>query len=62
MAEIRKINPETLMKPIKALSNGILVPLGSANILYVSGQTAQDRNGDVIIPSLCMQFYDQNNH
>lgn len=47
----KKINPKTMKQPSKAYSNGILVPLGSANMLFVTGQLAQDSNGQVVGPN-----------
>ena len=39
-----------MKQPTKAYSNGILVPLGSANLLFVTGQVAQDSEGKVVAP------------
>jgi enamine deaminase RidA (YjgF/YER057c/UK114 family) len=50
MSTIKKINPATMKHPTKAYSNGILVPLGSANLLFVTGQVAQDSEGKVVAP------------
>ena len=36
--------------PTKAYSNGILVDLGGAQMLFVTGQLAQDNNGNVVAP------------
>jgi len=51
MDAITKINPDSMKKPSKAYSNGILVPLGVANMLFVTGQVAQDDNGNVVAPN-----------
>ncbi|GHT51818.1 hypothetical protein AGMMS49982_10300 [Bacteroidia bacterium] len=51
MNEISKINPVSMKQPTKAYSNGILVPLGNANMLFVTGQVAQDNNGNVVAPN-----------
>ena len=50
MESITKINPASMKQPSKAYSNGILVPLGSANMLFVTGQVAKDDNGKVVAP------------
>lgn len=47
---IRKINPSSMKQPTKSYSNGILVPLGSADLMFVTGQVAQDTEGQVISP------------
>jgi len=51
MSKIQKINPQSMKQPSKAYSNGILIPLGSANLLFVTGQLAQDSDGNVIAPN-----------
>jgi len=51
MKEIRQINPKSLRQPTKAYSNGLLVPLGDAELLFVTGQLAQDIDGNVVAPS-----------
>jgi 2-iminobutanoate/2-iminopropanoate deaminase len=51
MKGISKINPATMKQPSKAYSNGILVPIGNANMLFVTGQLAQDDNGNVVAPN-----------
>lgn len=40
-----------MKQPTKAYSNGILVPLGNANMLFVTGQVSQDDNGKVVAPN-----------
>jgi len=50
MNTIKKVNPASMKQPTKAYSNGILVPLGSANLLFVTGQVAQDSEGKVVAP------------
>ena len=50
MIEIRRVNPESLRIPTKAYSQGILVPLGSADLLFVTGQLPQDIEGNVVAP------------
>lgn len=51
MNNISKINPVSMKQPTKAYSNGILVPIGNANLLFVTGQVAQDDNGQVVSPN-----------
>ena len=51
MNTIKKVNPASMKQPTKAYSNGILVPLGSANLLFVTGQVAQDSEGKVVAPN-----------
>lgn len=51
MNNISKINPVSMKQPTKAYSNGILVPIGNANLLFVTGQVAQDDNGQVVAPN-----------
>lgn len=51
MNEIKKINPASMKQPTKSYSNGILVPLGSAKLMFVTGQLAQDSNGNVVAPN-----------
>lgn len=48
---ISKINPKTMKQPSKAYSNGILVSLADADILFVTGQVAQDSFGNVVSPN-----------
>ena len=47
---IKKINPTSMKQPNKAYSNGILVDLDNAQILFVTGQLAQDDQGNVVAP------------
>jgi len=51
MNNISKINPVSMKQPTKAYSNGILVPIGNTNLLFVTGQVAQDDNGKVVAPN-----------
>lgn len=51
MDEIKRINPESLRIPTKAYSQGILVPLGNAELLFVTGQLPQDIDGNVVAPN-----------
>lgn len=51
MKTTSKINPASMKQPTKAYSNGILVPIGDVSILFVTGQVAQDDNGQVIAPN-----------
>jgi enamine deaminase RidA (YjgF/YER057c/UK114 family) len=49
--KIRKINPASMKQPTKSYSNGILIPLGSAKLMFVTGQLAQDSSGNVVAPN-----------
>ena len=51
MKKITPINPKSLRQPTKSYSQGLLVPLGNADILFVTGQVAQDINGEVVAPN-----------
>jgi len=51
MKKITSINPKTLRQPTKSYSQGLLVPLGDAEMLFVTGQVAQDIDGDVVAPN-----------
>jgi len=51
MNEIKKINPDSMKQPTKSYSNGILIPLGSAKLMFVTGQLAQDSEGNVVAPN-----------
>ena len=44
----RKINPESLRIPSKAYSQGVIVPCGDVNLLFVTGQLPQDIDGNII--------------
>lgn len=43
-----KINPESLRIPTKAYSQGILVPCGTSDLLFITGQLPQDIDGNII--------------
>jgi len=47
----RKINPKSMKQPSKAYSNGIVVELDHSEMLFVTGQLAQDDNGLVVGPN-----------
>ncbi len=51
MDEIKRINPESLRIPTKAYSQGILIPLGNAELLFVTGQLPQDIDGKIVAPN-----------
>lgn len=51
MTGIRIINPESLKIPTKAYSQGIIVPLGGVNLMFVTGQVSQDIDGKVLHPN-----------
>lgn len=44
----KKINPVSLRIPTKAYSQGILVPCGESNLLFVTGQLPQDIDGKIV--------------
>lgn len=44
----KKINPVSLRVPTKAYSQGILVPCGNTNLLFVTGQLPQNIDGEII--------------
>jgi enamine deaminase RidA (YjgF/YER057c/UK114 family) len=46
--EIKKINPLLLRVPTKAYSQGILVPCGDTNLLFITGQLPQNIDGEII--------------
>lgn len=43
-----KVNPVSLRIPTKAYSQGVVVPCGSSNLLFVTGQLPQDIDGQII--------------
>lgn len=44
---IKKINPESLRIPTKAYSQGVLVPCGTNNLLFITGQLPQNIDGQI---------------
>lgn len=50
MSEIKRYNPVSLRIPTKAYSNGVLVPLGVADIMFTTGQLSQNEDGSVFAP------------
>lgn len=44
----RKINPISLRIPTKAYSQGILVPCGETDLLFITGQLPQDIDGNIL--------------
>ena len=51
MNQIKKVNPESLGIPTKSYSQGIVIPLGNAELMFVTGQLAQDRDGNIVAPN-----------
>ena len=49
--KIKKINPKSLRIPTKAYSQGVLVPMGNAELLFITGQLPQDLEGNVVAPN-----------
>lgn len=47
---VTKINPASMKQPTKSYSNGILLSLRDADIMFVTGQVAQDIEGRVVSP------------
>jgi len=43
-----KINPTSLRVPTKAYSQGVLVPCGDSNLLFVTGQLPQNIDGEIV--------------
>lgn len=43
-----KINPVSLRIPTKAYSQGVLVPCGESNLLFITGQLPQNIDGDIV--------------
>lgn len=44
----KKVNPVSLRVPTKAYSQGVVVPCGNTNLLFVTGQLPQDIDGKII--------------
>jgi len=44
----QKINPASLRIPQKAYSQGVLVPCGQSNLLFVTGQLPQNIDGEIV--------------
>ena len=44
----KNINPTSLRIPTKAYSQGVIVPCGDTNLLFVTGQLPQDIKGNII--------------
>ncbi len=51
MKKIKKVNPESLRIPTKAYSQGIVIPIGDTELMFVTGQLSQDTDGNVISPN-----------
>lgn len=43
-----KINPASLRIPTKAYSQGVIVPCGETNMLFITGQLPQDIDGNIV--------------
>ena len=48
MNKIKQINPESLRIPTKSYSQGVLIPFGNVELLFVTGQLPQDLDGNVV--------------
>lgn len=44
----KRINPESLRIPTKAYSQGVLVPCGGSDLLFITGQLPQNIDGDIV--------------
>ncbi len=44
----KKVNPVSLRIPTKAYSQGVLVPCGQSNLLFITGQLPQNIDGEII--------------
>ncbi len=42
MMEIKRVNPEALRIPTKCYSQGVVVPCGMSDLMFVTGQLPQD--------------------
>ncbi|WP_421702337.1 RidA family protein [Aliiroseovarius sp.] len=43
-----KVNPTELRIPTKAYSQGVIVPCGDTNLMFVTGQLPQDIDGKIV--------------
>lgn len=48
MSQIKRVNPESLRIPTKSYSQGVLIPLGDTELMFVTGQLSQDIDGNVV--------------
>jgi enamine deaminase RidA (YjgF/YER057c/UK114 family) len=48
MKEIKRVNPESLRIPTKSYSQGVVVPVGDSELMFVTGQLPQDIDGNVV--------------
>jgi len=48
MKKIKRINPEALRIPTKCYSQGVVVPCGESDLMFVTGQLPQDVDGNVV--------------
>jgi len=44
----KKINPTSLKIPTKAYSQGVLVPCGDSDLLFITGQLPQNIDGEIV--------------
>ena len=51
MSELKIVNPTSLRIPTKSYSQGIVIPLGAADLMFITGQVAQNIEGEVIAPN-----------
>lgn len=48
MLSIQKITPENFTPTMGAYSHGLVVPVGDSNLIFITGQIAMDKDGNVI--------------
>jgi len=51
MDEIKRVNPASLQIPTSSYSQGVIIPLGSTKLMFVTGQLAQDIDGNIVAPN-----------
>jgi enamine deaminase RidA (YjgF/YER057c/UK114 family) len=51
MNTIQRINTTSLRTPTKSYSNGVFLPLGSFDLMFITGQLSQDIDGKVVSPN-----------
>jgi 2-iminobutanoate/2-iminopropanoate deaminase len=51
MNKIKRVNPESLQIPTSSYSQGMVIPIGNAKLMFVTGQLAQDIEGNIVAPN-----------
>jgi len=49
--KIKQVNPDSLKHPTNSYSQGIVISLSDVDLMFVTGQVAQDIDGNVIAPN-----------